>query len=70
MDKNRHMENDRRKKRNKEEDQRHQITVDKGTTTDQIFDSEQGSKKKDESRQERIHRASRLKKPGERRIAR
>ena len=55
MDKNRHMENDRRKKRNKEEDKRHQITADKGTTTDQIFDSRQGSKKKDESRQESIH---------------
>ena len=55
MDKNRHMENDRRKKRNKEEDQRHEITADKGSTTDQIFDSGQGSKEKDESRQESIH---------------
>ena len=49
------MENDRRKKINKEEDQRHQITADKEATTDQIFDSGQGSKEKDESRQESIH---------------
>ena len=55
MDKNRHMENNRQKKRNKEEDQRHQITADKGTTTGHIFESGQGSKKKDESRQESIH---------------
>ena len=55
MDKNRHMENDRRKKRNKEEDQRHQITADTGTTTGQIFDSGQGSKKKDEFKQTREH---------------
>ena len=54
MDKNRHMENDRRKKINKE-DQRHQITADKESNTDQIFDSGQGSKEKDESRQESIH---------------
>ena len=44
MDKNRHMENNRRKKRNKEEDKLHQITASKGTTIDQIFDSRQGSK--------------------------
>ena len=55
IDKNRHMENDRRKKRNKEEDKRHQITADKGTATEQILDSRQGSKKKDEIRQESIH---------------
>ena len=41
MNKSRHMENDRRKKINKEEDKRHQITADIGTTTDQIFDSGQ-----------------------------
>ena len=46
MAKNRHMENNRRKKRNKEEEKRHKITADKGTTTGQIFDSDQGSKTK------------------------
>ena len=55
MDKNRLMENNRRKKRNKQEDKLHQITADKGTTTDQIFDFGQGSKKKGESRQESIY---------------
>ena len=55
MDKNRDLENDRQKKRNKEEDQRHSITADKESTTGQIFDSGQGSKEKDESRQESIH---------------
>ena len=49
------MDNNRRKKRNKEEDQLHEITADKGTTTDQIFDSGQGRKKKDESRQDSTH---------------
>ena len=53
--KNRHMENNGRKKINKEEYQRHQITADKGPTTDKIFDFGQGSKEKDESRQESIH---------------
>ena len=41
MDKNRHMEYNLQKKRNKEEDERHQITADKGTTTYQMFYSGQ-----------------------------
>ena len=55
MDKNRHMENNRRKTRNKEENRRHEIASCTGTTTDQIFDSGQIRKKKDESRQESIY---------------